>query len=176
MNYYITDDISLTSVYPNDDQILVQCLSAGVIQKNTCDIPYPYGVQDARNFIELTGDRSQRFGRLMDWAIRTSDGKLIGIISFKGTVNFSKGTDEINFWLAQEFWGKGIMTDVVKGFIKLAFDVFLLRRLEVIVFESNKTSISVVQKCGFIQTDVLSDYRVKDGSPVRALKFIREKN
>jgi RimJ/RimL family protein N-acetyltransferase len=176
MNFYINDDFSLTAVAESDADTLTECLISGTVQKTTCQIPFPYTQQDARNFIEAAGERSQKFGRMMDWAIRQSDGRLIGMIGFKGSSNFSKGIDEIGFWLAETCWGKGIMTEALSGFVRLSFDVFWLQRLEAVIFECNEASIKVVKKCGFYQTEFLSDYVYKGDSSIKALKFVRVKN
>lgn len=170
MNVQVTDEISLSAPGEGDLAAMVDWLKSGEIQKTTLEIPYPYQENDARRLIEAAGDRSQRFGRLMDWAIRNQDGTLIGMISLKGNPTFCQGIDEIGFWLAPPYWGKGIMTQVLTSFSRLAFDIFRLQRLEAIVFESNAPSVAVVTKCGFVQGELIKC--MKDNRSINAYRFI----
>jgi RimJ/RimL family protein N-acetyltransferase len=56
---------------------------------------------------------------------------------------------EIGYWLGRKYWGKGIMTDVVKETTKYGFNELGLRRMYALVFPHNKASMRVLEKAGY---------------------------
>ena len=175
MHFQVNDQISLSGPGDGDIAAIVEWLESGDVQKTTLEISYPYTKVHATEFVEQTGARSHRFGRLMDWAIRNEEGKLIGMISLKGTAGFGQGTDEIGFWLAKPYWGKGIMTETLSNFLTLAFDIYRLRRLEAVVFEFNQPSARVLVKSGFQESETVKNADTKDGGPIDGRRFTIEK-
>src|ERR1044071_1453890 len=129
MHIQVTDELSLSAPSEKDLLTLVECLKEREIYEHTLRIPYPYTKESALGFLALTAERSQKFGRLMDWAIRKNENELIGMIGFQGTEHFAHGSDEIGFWLAKPYWGRGIMTEAVGAFVRLAFDDYRMTRL-----------------------------------------------
>lgn len=60
-------------------------------------------------------------------------------------------TAEFGYWLSQEYWGRGVMSEAAKGFTDWAFEKFGdLERLHVDIFEANKASVRVVEKAGWV--------------------------
>jgi len=57
---------------------------------------------------------------------------------------------EIGYALAKDVWGKGIMTEAVKGVIDFAFEVYELECVSVCAFPLNERSQRIIQKCGFV--------------------------
>lgn len=174
MHVQVNDQIALSAPGEGDIPAIVEWLEPGDIQKTTLEIPYPYYKEDAAAYVEETGARSHRFGRLMDWAVRNEDERLIGMISFKGTPAFAQGRDEIGFWLAKPYWGKGIMTATLSTFVTLAFDIFRLHSLEAVVFEFNAPSARVLAKCGFAEVEFIKDFCNKDGCPIAGRRYVIE--
>lgn len=164
MNFQVNDQVSLSAPHAGDADALVEWLSTGDVQKTTCEIPFPYLPANAQAFIDLTHARAQKFGRQMEWSIRSADGKLIGIIGLKGGPGFHQGKDEVGFWLARPYWGQGIMTQVLGGFIRVCFEIYFLQGLDARIFTDNKASIAVVQKCGFVLTPDPGSRIYKDGA------------
>lgn len=176
MHFQVSDQISLSGPGEGDIAAIVEWLESGDVQKTTLEIPYPYTKEHATAFVEQAGFRSHRFGRLMDWAIRNEKGKLIGMISLKGTAGFFQGTDEIGFWLAKPYWGQGIMTETLLNFLTLAFDIFRLRRLEAVVYDFNQPSMRVLAKCGFKGAETVVNVNVTEDRPIDGRRFTIEKN
>ena len=55
----------------------------------------------------------------------------------------------IGYWLGRKFWGRGIMSKVVKAGTAYAFKKFKLKRIEAQVFPYNKGSMIVLENNGF---------------------------
>lgn len=59
------------------------------------------------------------------------------------------GDAELGYWLAEPFWGRGIMTEVVGVLIDRAFGELGYNRLWAGYYEGNDRSRRVMEKCGF---------------------------
>jgi [ribosomal protein S5]-alanine N-acetyltransferase len=55
---------------------------------------------------------------------------------------------EMGYWLAEEYWGRGIMTDAVKQMIVHGFKSFDITRIFARPFSSNIASQRVLEKAG----------------------------
>lgn len=56
-------------------------------------------------------------------------------------------------WLGEPYWGKGIMTDAVIGFVRWCFETMpeeVLLRLEAHAYSFNEASQRVLAKAGFV--------------------------
>jgi RimJ/RimL family protein N-acetyltransferase len=58
-------------------------------------------------------------------------------------------TATLGYWLGEDFWGRGIMTEAVAAFIDFCFENFPLRRVSAEVFANNPASARVLEKAGF---------------------------
>jgi [ribosomal protein S5]-alanine N-acetyltransferase len=110
-------------------------------------IPFPYSSVDAERFIAIAAAATAEYGHPVHFAIRAADGQLIGGLGFDQLVEGHRA--EIGYWLARPYWGKGIMTDVVRTACALAESQWNLVRITAQVFEFNKASARVLEKCGF---------------------------
>jgi RimJ/RimL family protein N-acetyltransferase len=70
---------------------------------------------------------------------------------------------EVGYWLGEDFWNRGIMTDAVRAFTAYAFDAYDLIRIFAGVFSSNPASMRVLEKAGYTREGVLRRSVVKDG-------------
>ena len=91
---------------------LAAALSNKKILDNLRDgLPYPYAEQDARDYISamLSVDENETFA----FAI-TVDGRAVGSIGVFRQGNIHRQTGELGYYIAEEYWGKGLMTEAVK--------------------------------------------------------------
>ena len=96
----------------SDARDLATALSNKKIQDNLRDgLPYPYTEQDGKEFISamLAANENDTFA----FAI-TVNGKVIGSIGAFRQGNIHRQTAELGYYIAEEYWGKGIMTEAVK--------------------------------------------------------------
>ena len=90
---------------------LAAALSNRKIQDNLWDgLPYPYTVQDGTDYISamLSANENETFA----FAV-TADGKVIGSIGVFRQGNIHRQTAELGYYIAEEYWGRGIMTESV---------------------------------------------------------------
>ena len=102
-----------------DAKDIAAALSNKKIQDNLRDgLPYPYSEQDGIDFISsmLSANEDETFA----FAI-TLDDKVIGSIGVFRQKNIHRQTAEMGYYIAEEYWGKGIMTDAVKQICEYVF-------------------------------------------------------
>lgn len=83
-----------------------------------------------------------------------STGEPIGAVAIKSGNNLTpslQGTPdaELGYWLAEPYWGQGLMTEVVRCIVERAFRVLGYQRLWCGYYEGNQRSRRVMEKCGF---------------------------
>jgi RimJ/RimL family protein N-acetyltransferase len=123
--------------------------------------PHPYTEQDARSWLETC----RRLSPVTHFAI-ADDAENAGVI---GGIGVIPGTDvhrieaELGYWLAEPFWGRGIMTRAVSSFAPAAASRFGFQRIFARVFSRNRASAAVLEKSGFALEGLLRSGAIKDG-------------
>ena len=147
-----------------DAKDLAVALSNKKIQDNLRDgLPYPYSEQDGIDFISsmLTANEDETFA----FAI-TLDDKAIGSIGVFRQQNIHKQTAEMGYYIAEEYWGKGIMTDAVKQICEYVFKNSDILRIYAEPFAYNTGSCRVLEKAGFQYEGTLRNNAVKNGKVI----------
>ena len=75
------------------------------------------------------------------------------------------------YWLAEPFWGRGIVTEAVQAVVRHGFNLLPLVRIEASAFASNPASARVLEKCGFTFEGVRRHNVVKDGQILDLLGY-----
>lgn len=108
--------------------------------------PYPYTLEDAEGYVGSCAENSEE--RQICRAI-VVDGHAAGSISiFCGSDVYEK-SGELGYWLAEEYWGQGIMTEAVKRICREAFEKFDIVWIYAEPYAYNIGSRSVLEKAGF---------------------------
>jgi len=103
--------------------------------------PHPYTIQDAHEFLQQA--ISAQPPTLFCIEI---NGAAAGGIGIRLGQDVHRHTAEFGYWLAEEFWGRGIMTEAVGAFTDFCFDNFSLRRIYAEPFANNPASARVWKK------------------------------
>ncbi len=164
----VEDGIHLTVIDHPDAGSLVKYLNDVEFYNQTCSIPKPYTLEDAKIFITAVLAYEEENGIQRDWAIRQSDGDLIGGIGLLYDYGFQSHRSSMGYWLAKPFWNQGWMTEIVQVFTDFIFEARPLIRLEAMVFEGNNASCRVLEKAGFVKEGYLRKAYFKDGKYIDA--------
>lgn len=157
----------------SDAKDLASVISNKKIQDNLRDgFPYPYTEQDATDYISamLSEDENETFA----FAI-TIDNKAIGSIGAFRQKNIHRHTAEIGYYIAEEYWGKGLMTEAVKQICSYIFDKSNIVRIYAEPFSYNKASCRVLEKAGFLYEGTLRSNAIKNGKTIDMLMYSRLK-
>ncbi len=142
-----------------DEPSLVRCADNRKIWDNVRDaFPHPYTRESAREWIS-TGSRRER---TLNFAI-VAGGEAVGGIGLIFGTDVYRRCAEIGYWLGEEYWGQGIMTETVKAVVEYALGHFDLCRIYAAVFESNNASRRVLEKAGFTLEARLKKHVTKNG-------------
>lgn len=70
---------------------------------------------------------------------------------------------EIGYWLAEPFWGKGIITEVIRKFASHLWLSYDIRRIYAEPFANNAGSRRALEKAGFRCEAVFRQNVIKNG-------------
>ncbi len=122
---------------------LVKLADNRAIYEVLARLPHPYTRADGIAFVEIFAQRPDE----RPYAI-TLDERFIGVVGF----TYRPGEPpELGYWLGEPHWGKGIMSEAVKGLIEAAFATRLYPRIKSRALSSNAGSLNVLGKAGFVR-------------------------
>ena len=145
----------------SDVSDLALALSNKKIQDNLRDgLAYPYTKQNATEYIQamLSADENKIFAIAI-----TIDNKVIGSISIFRQENIHRRTGELGYYIAENYWNKGIMTEAVKQICEYVFNHSDIIRIYAEPFAYNLASCRVLEKVGFQLEGTLKNNAVKNG-------------
>ena len=148
----------------SDAKDLAAALSNKKVQDNLRDgLPYPYTEQDGKEFISamISADENETFA----FAI-TVDNMVIGSIGIFRQGNIHRQTAELGYYIAEEYWGKGIMTEAVKQICEYVFANSDIIRIYAEPFAYNIASCRALEKAGFQYEGTLRSNAVKNGKVI----------
>jgi len=154
-------EVKIRSWELSDAKDLAVALSNKNVQNNLRDgLPYPYTEKDGAEFISamLNADKNDTFA----FAI-TADEKVIGSIGVFRQANIHRKTAELGYYISEEYWGKGIMTEAVRQICNYVFENSDIIRIYAEPFATNFASCRVLEKAGFQLEGTLRSNAVKNG-------------
>lgn len=110
----------------------------------TNQFPHPYTEENGRAFIEFAMSGTPM--RIMAIDINNEAVGGIGVHPQKDV--YSKNA-EMGYWLAEPFWGNGIMTSAIRQMVDYGFKNFDINRIFARPFGNNHASQKVLEKSGF---------------------------
>ena len=128
-------DVSSLAMYANNYKIAKFLRDA---------FPHPYNVDDAKAFIELATKDTPIHLFAID-----INGEAVGGIGIHPLSDIYKKSAELGYWLAEPFWGKGIVTKAIEEMVNFAFTTYDINRIFAVPFATNPASQRVLEKNGF---------------------------
>ena len=145
MHYPFSEDYCLRSYVDDDAEALARHASNPNIAEFLRDqFPQPYTRADAEAWIRHVRGRDPE----TIFAIATAE-ELIGNVGLYPQDDVYRLSAELGYWLAEEYWGRGIVSGAVKAICEIAFSRSDMVRIFSCVFEDNVGSCRVLEKCGF---------------------------
>lgn len=118
------------------------------ISRNMLRLPYPVTLDYVKIRIK-TAQKEYKKSKPVFYNLAIEiDGEFSGWISINHIVWGHKAS--IGYWLAEKYWGKGLMTKIVKTVTVWGFKKFKLKRMEASVFPFNPASMKVLVKSGYV--------------------------
>ena len=132
--------------------------------------PRPYTIQDAHEFLQRTISEHPA----MKFCIEI-EGAAVGRIGVHPGEDMHRRTATVGYWLGEEFWGRGVMTEAVTAVTDFCFENSPLRRISAEAFANNPASARMLEKAGFIFEGRLKNDVLKDEKLLDSLLYARTK-
>jgi len=142
-----------------DADALVKYANNKRIWQNLRDrFPHPYTPRSAAEFLRSVVNVEPETAFAIDVG-----GEAVGGIGFVPHVDVDRQSAEIGYWLAEPFWGRGIVTDALKAVTQFAIDHADVTRIYAVPFASNAASCRVLEKAGYVLEARLRRSAIKEG-------------
>jgi RimJ/RimL family protein N-acetyltransferase len=139
----VTDRLVLRPPHDDDIPDLAKLAASRRIAEMLARMPHPYGVREARAFIEMSR-RAPAVGCVYAVTIAET-GAFIGSAGLNGT---ERGL-ELGYWIGEPYWGQGYATEAAHALVDIAFRATDIQVLHVACRVINGASRGVIHKCGF---------------------------
>lgn len=150
-----------------DDPSLVRHANNPNVARNLKDLfPQPYTMEDALEWIARNKDVDppRQFAIVVDRAA-------VGGIGIEIGSDIHRRSAEIGYWLGEDFWGRGIVTEAVGALTQYAFATFDLEHVFAGLFVHNVGSRRVLEKNGYELEGRLRRHVTKNGETMDDLLF-----
>ncbi len=114
--------------------------------------------EGAKKFIAFANSATDRIYRAIEL-----DGEAVGGIGVSVLSDIYRKNAELGYWLAEPFWGKGIMSQAIPAIINEAFEILDIKRIFAKPFHTNFASHRVLEKSGFKLETIFEKTVFKDG-------------
>ena len=163
----ILSECTLREWRRGDERSLVHHANNPNVTRNLADVfPYPYRHDDAVMWIgRHVGVEPQT-----QFAIVIDEDTIGGIGIYPGT-DIHRRSAELGYWLSEEHWGRGIMTEAVRAVTRYAFETFDLQHIFAGLFERNIGSRRVLEKAGYVLEGHLRMHVTKNGETMDDLIY-----
>lgn len=145
-----TQRLIIRELKMSDLDILMKILNNLTITRNLAVVPYPITIEGEKKFLSNCIKESKNKDRKeypLAITLKEKD-EIIGIISL---TNFRQETKsaEMGYWLGEEYWNKGIMSEATKVMLEFGFNQLNLNRIWAKIFIDNEASKRTAEKAGF---------------------------
>lgn len=120
--------------------------------------PSPYTTDCAKSFIEFSTQNSNSH----NYAITLND-VAIGNISLDFYSDIKSHCAELGYWLGESYWNHGYTTHALQLLLNQYQNDPVLKKISAEVFETNISSIRVLEKSGFVQEGYFKKNVCKNG-------------
>jgi len=137
--------------YENEDaEKIVSKINNLEVSKYLAMVPHPYELKDAEWFIGDCLKSSKKDSReKYEMAITSKEsGELMGGAGLSN-VDTHVGSAELGYWLGENYWRQGFMSEVVSALIDFAFEDLKLNRVIIPAYTPNMGSNGLAKKLGF---------------------------
>ena len=125
----------------------------------TNQFQHPYTEEDGRKFISNVTNSDP----VNVFAIEVN-GEAAGAIGIFPQSDIHEKNAEMGYWLAEPYWGKGIVTRAIGQIVEYGFKTFDISRIYARPFATNRASQRVLEKAGFTCEARLKNALYKNGS------------
>lgn len=143
MDILVTKRLTLRPPLEVDADAIAQNLQNPSVARMLTHVPSPYKVEDALTWINKVSEQKDA----LYFSIYRQ--KMLGVVSVRGNAD---GIPDLGYWLSQEAWGNGFMTEAARATLSHGFRKFGWEEVNSGAYEDNPASYAVLEKLGFEAT------------------------
>ena len=164
-------DVILRELMDSDLNRLIEFANNDKVSINLRDaFPKPYTLIDAENFKSMIDSQNPKTFFAIEY-----HGEYVGNISLSIGVDVYKKGAEIGYFIGQPFWNKGIVTKAVNLITDWGFSNLDIVRIHTGIFEFNKASQRVLEKCGYIKEAIFKKSICKNNEIYDEIRYAKIK-
>jgi RimJ/RimL family protein N-acetyltransferase len=165
-------DFKLRPWEMNDlDSLVHHANNFNIAKFMTDGFPYPYTIENGKTFIAF----AMKDNPIHIFAIDVI-GKAVGGIGIHPQTDIHKKNAELGYWLAEPFWGQGIISSAIKEITDFAFKTYDINRVFARPFGTNAASQRVLEKSGFVLEARFEKTLFKNGEYLDELVYAIRRN
>ena len=140
------------------DSLVKHANNSNVAKWLTNEFPYPYTQENGKAYLSrIANDNPTKI-----FAIDVN-GEAVGSIGITPQSDIHEKNAEIGYWLAEKYWGQGIMSKAIQEIVEYGFQTFDIVRVFARPFSTNLSSQRVLEKAGFSLEATLKKTLFKNG-------------
>ena len=148
------------------DSLVKYANNQNVAQFMSDVFPHPYTKENGKAFIEFAGKDDP----VHIFAIEVN-GEAVGGIGIHPQQDIQRKNAELGYWLAEPYWGNGIITKAIEEIIEITFNNYDINRIFARPFGTNIGSQKVLEKAGFVLEGRFEKTFFKNGMPEDELVY-----
>lgn len=164
-----TERVTLTLPHLNDIPRLIEIMKNPVYSENTTNIPFPYSKENGEFWVNLAVEGLEQGDKYI-FAIHLKDNPMI-IGGIGLGIDQTNNKAEMGYWLDEQYWDKGIISEAAKALIQFGFDTLKLHKIFATHFTHNLASGRVMQKIGMTQEGILKEHLFKNGNYLDLISY-----
>jgi [ribosomal protein S5]-alanine N-acetyltransferase len=129
--------------------------------------PHPYTLKDAEWWIAAGSKQNGAITRVIEY-----QGLFVGSVGITPQSGWRDHIAEIGYWVAEDYWGKGIATAALRQMTEYGFTDANFLKLCAPVLAPNVASMRVLEKCGYQREALLKNEVQKGGSYFDIHQFV----
>ena len=162
-------DIKLRKWKETDlDSLVKYANNHNVAKWLTNGFPHPYTIEDGKSYLSMIANDNPTKVFAID-----VNGEAVGSIGIFPQTDIHEKCAEMGYWLAEEYWGQGIMTKTIQEIVSYGFQTFDIVRIFARPFSTNLKSQRVLEKAEFTLEAKLKKALFKNGEYMDELIYAK---
>jgi len=134
----------------------------------TNGFPHPYTQEDGKAYLSMIANDNPTKVFAID-----VNGEAVGSIGIFPQADIHEKNAEVGYWLAENYWGQGIMSKAIQKIVEYGFQTFDIVRVFARPFSTNLKSQRVLEKAGFVLEARLKKALFKNGELIDELIYAK---
>ncbi|WP_196893698.1 GNAT family N-acetyltransferase [Aureivirga marina] len=157
-----TENYTLKEIQDSDIENIYKGLSDPEITQ-FYDVHFPT-LEATKEQMEWYADLKKN-GTGIWWGIYNENEEFCGAGGFNSLEKENQKA-EIGLWLLKEFWGKGILKEVMPKLFEIGFTTLNLNRIEGFVVSENSKCRAALSKINFTHEGTMREWEIKNGEKI----------